>query len=176
MKHYLDLIPISAKVHRKQSRMTRICIILAVFLVTVIFGMADMEMRAQRLQSQKSDGGWHAGFKEITAEQAAIIASRPEIKASAWYDVLNYRLDEGYQLQGNDAVICGFDEELLDMFPGMELEEGEFPKDTHSAVFTKSVKEQLGLKKRRHHFTDRSPRGIRRINGMRIYRRYVYAH
>ena len=143
MKHYLDLIPISAKVHRKQSRMTRICIILAVFLVTVIFGMADMEMRAQRLQSQKSDGGWHAGFKEITAEQAAIIASRPEIKASAWYDVLNYRLDEGYQLQGNDAVICGFDEELLDMFPGMELEEGEFPKDTHSAVFTKSVKEQL---------------------------------
>ncbi|POP31180.1 ABC transporter permease [Lactonifactor longoviformis] len=146
MRHYLDLIPISAKVHRKQSRMTRICIILAVFLVTVIFGMADMEMRAQKLQSQKSDGGWHAGFKEITGEQAGIIASRPEIKASAWYDVLNYRLDEGYQLQGNDAVICGFDEELLSMFTGMELEEGEFPKDTHSAVFTKSVKEQLGLK------------------------------
>lgn len=37
MKSYLSLIPISAKVHRRQSRMTRICIILAVFLVTSIF-------------------------------------------------------------------------------------------------------------------------------------------
>ncbi len=34
MISYLSLIPISAKVHRRQSRMTRICIILAVFLVT----------------------------------------------------------------------------------------------------------------------------------------------
>lgn len=47
MKHYLDLIKISARQHRRQSRMTRLCIVLAVFLVTVIFGMADMEMRAQ---------------------------------------------------------------------------------------------------------------------------------
>ena len=42
MKSYLSLIPISAKVHRRQSRMTRICIILAVFLVTSIFSMAEM--------------------------------------------------------------------------------------------------------------------------------------
>lgn len=33
MKSYLSLVPISAKVHKRQSRMTRICIILAVFLV-----------------------------------------------------------------------------------------------------------------------------------------------
>ena len=42
MKHYLDLIAISAGRHKKQTRMTRLCIVLAVFLVTVIFGMADM--------------------------------------------------------------------------------------------------------------------------------------
>ena len=34
MKNYLDLVPISAKVHRKQNRMSIICIVLAVFLVT----------------------------------------------------------------------------------------------------------------------------------------------
>ena len=38
MKSYLDLVPISAKVHRKQNRMSIICIVLAVFLVTAIFG------------------------------------------------------------------------------------------------------------------------------------------
>ena len=37
MKSYLDLVPISAKVHRKQNRMSIICIVLAVFLVTAIF-------------------------------------------------------------------------------------------------------------------------------------------
>lgn len=42
MKSYLSLVPISSKVHGRQSRMTRICIILAVFLVTSIFSMAEM--------------------------------------------------------------------------------------------------------------------------------------
>ncbi len=42
MKSYLSLIPISAKVHRRQNRMTLLCIIFAVFLVTAVFSMADM--------------------------------------------------------------------------------------------------------------------------------------
>lgn len=47
MSSYLSLIPISAKVHRRQNRMTLLCIILAVFLVTTIFSMADMNMRME---------------------------------------------------------------------------------------------------------------------------------
>ena len=46
MKHYLNLVSISDKVHRRQSRMTRICIILAVFLVAVMFGLADMYLQS----------------------------------------------------------------------------------------------------------------------------------
>ena len=42
MKSYLSLIPISAKVHRRQNRMTLLCIIIAVFLVTAIFSLAQM--------------------------------------------------------------------------------------------------------------------------------------
>ena len=42
MKSYLSLIPISAKVHRRQNRMTLLCIIIAVFLVTAIFSMVQM--------------------------------------------------------------------------------------------------------------------------------------
>ena len=45
MKSYLDLIPIAGHVHKKKNRMTIFCIMLAVFLVTVIFGMADMFIR-----------------------------------------------------------------------------------------------------------------------------------
>ena len=63
MKSYLSLIPISAKVHRRQNRMTIICIILAVFLVTAIFSMAEMELRSQQIRAIINYGNWHIGIK-----------------------------------------------------------------------------------------------------------------
>ena len=45
MRSYLSLIPLSAKVHRRQNRMTLLCIIFAVFLVTAIFSSAEMGVR-----------------------------------------------------------------------------------------------------------------------------------
>ena len=53
MKSYLSLIPISARVHRRQNRMTLLCIIFAVFMVTAIFSMAEMGARME--QSRLSD-------------------------------------------------------------------------------------------------------------------------
>lgn len=48
MKSYLSLIPISAKVHRRQNRMTRLCIVFAVFMVTAVFSMAEMGARMEQ--------------------------------------------------------------------------------------------------------------------------------
>lgn len=47
MKSYLSLIPISAKVHKRQNRMTHLCIIFAVFLVTAVFSMAEMGIKME---------------------------------------------------------------------------------------------------------------------------------
>ena len=47
MKHYYSYVPISAKIHKKQNRMTLLCITLAVFLVTVIFSTVDMMVRQE---------------------------------------------------------------------------------------------------------------------------------
>ena len=47
MKSYLSLIPISARVRRRQNRMTRLCVVFAVFLVTAVFSMADMGIRME---------------------------------------------------------------------------------------------------------------------------------
>ena len=52
MKSYLSLIPISAKVRRRQNRMTILCIVLAVFLVSAIFSVADMMLRTQKFKHQ----------------------------------------------------------------------------------------------------------------------------
>lgn len=48
MRSYLSLIPISARVRRRQNRMTLLCIIFAVFLVTAVFSMADMSIRMEQ--------------------------------------------------------------------------------------------------------------------------------
>ena len=59
MKNYLELVSHYAKVHRKQNRMSILCIILSVFLVATIFGMADMYVRSMILKTKQDDGNWH---------------------------------------------------------------------------------------------------------------------
>ncbi len=144
MRHYLDLIPISEKVHKRQTRMTRLCIVFAVFLVAVIFGMADMEIQSQIWQSVQSDGGWHAGFKDLTQEQAAIIRARPEVVRSSRYAVTNYRVDMGYTITGKETAICGFDETMTELFPAAEVAEGRFAYSEDEAVATRSIQKQTG--------------------------------
>ena len=55
MRSYLSLIPISAKVHRRQNRMTLLCIIFAVFLVTAIFSMVDLMVRCETEHSKENE-------------------------------------------------------------------------------------------------------------------------
>lgn len=144
MKHYLDLIKISARQHRRQSRMTRLCIVLAVFLVTVIFGMADMEMRAQLMQAKQSDGSWHAAFV-MDEEQAALLGARPEIGAIARYGTLNYHLRDGYLIGGTETGVCGFDMEFQDMIPDAKIMEGTFPETADETVINENIRERLGI-------------------------------
>lgn len=144
MKHYLDLINISAGQHRRQSRMTRLCIVLAVFLVTVIFGMADMEMRAQLMQAKQSDGSWHAAFL-MDEEQAVLLGARPEISAIARYGTLNYHLRDGYQIEGKETGICGFDMEFQEMIPDAKIMEGTFPETAEETAINENIRNRLGI-------------------------------
>lgn len=56
MKNYLSLIPISAKVHRRRNRMTLLCIIFAVFMVTAVFSMAEMGARMEQTRLTEKHG------------------------------------------------------------------------------------------------------------------------
>lgn len=58
MKNWLELIPISARVHKRGSRMTRTCIALAVFLMAALFGMADRYLQGERAWQIRAYGSW----------------------------------------------------------------------------------------------------------------------
>lgn len=144
MKHYLDLISISAKQRKHQSRMTRFCIILAVFLVASIFSMADMEIQSQIQRTIKDYGSWHAVFQNLDEEQIRMIEARPEVQATARYSITNYRTDEGYTVNGKETAICGFDESFQEIMQDVVPAEGHFPAKETEAMFTQNVKRQLG--------------------------------
>ncbi|RXE60596.1 ABC transporter permease [Acetivibrio mesophilus] len=145
MKHYLDLVPISEKVHRKQNRMSIFCIVLAVSLVTTIFGMADMFIRSQILQTQLDDGNFHIAILDITDEDAALIAKRTDIKAAARYGVLNYRGEKGYTIFGKDSIIVGCDKAWVTELLVDNITEGNFPQIDTQAMITESAKDRFGL-------------------------------
>lgn len=61
MRSYLSLIPISANVRKKQNRLTLLCIIFAVFLVTAIFSMADMGFQMEKSRLLQKHAGLSLG-------------------------------------------------------------------------------------------------------------------
>ena len=113
MKSYLSLIPVSAKVHKGKNKMTQLCIFLAVLLVTGIFSMADMEIRSQKIRAVSEYGNWHISLRNLTEEEAGLIALRPDVEVSSWYNSLNYRLGEDYVISGQKVCVCGMEEVLL---------------------------------------------------------------
>lgn len=145
MKNYLDLIPVSAKIHRRQTRMTRWCIVISVFLISAIFGMADMFLQSQKNQAIMTDGAWHVMFQKLDEEQAAFLAARPEVKTVTRYAATNYKLDMDYEVGGVQTVLCGFDETFFEIYPAARLLEGSFPKGTEEALVTESMRNRLGL-------------------------------
>ena len=145
MKNYLDLIPISAKIHRRQTRMTRWCIVISVFLISAIFGMADMFLQSQKKLAIMTDGAWHVMFREVDEEQMALLAARPEVKTVSRYAATNYKLDMGYETGGVPTVLCGFDETFFELYPAVRLLDGIYPKEKGEALVTEGMRKRQGL-------------------------------
>ena len=143
MKHYLDLIPISAKRHKGQGRMTLFCIVLSVFLVTVIFGMAEMAIRSQQYQEIKRGGNWHVLFSDIDRETGTFIQARPEVTCSSWYAYV--KEDSGFSIGGKPIGIAGIDGKAYASMFENELAEGSFPKSDDEIVLSESAKSILNV-------------------------------
>lgn len=142
MRNYLDLAAASARVHKKQNLMTRLCILLAVYLVAAIFTMADMEIRTLRRQTIQQVGSWHAVFGEVDDDQIAVLRARPEVTASSRYIVCNYNTGSGWSIAGRDTAVVGCDENFTaDIMPSAALTEGRWPQTAGEAVISENARQ-----------------------------------
>ena len=110
MRSYLDLIPISARVRRRQNRMILLCITIAVLLVTTIFSSADMTLRGESIALREKHGSWHIRLDQISEEAAEEISRRPDVTAAGWSSVLNADADQPWYIGERKAALYGTDE------------------------------------------------------------------
>ncbi len=144
MKSYLNLIPISARIRKKQNRLILLCIIFAVFLVTTVFSCAEMMAKGQTEGLIRHHGSHHiviGGISEAAAEQ---IAAREDVSAAAWCKALGEDVYEGYYINDTRVILYGSEENYIDDIRAY-AREGAFPRNDGEIMLNTSAKERLGV-------------------------------
>lgn len=144
MKSYLSLIPISARVHRRQNRLTLLCIIISVFLVTAIFSIAELSIRALNRYMQEKHGNWHIRIDGISQETAEEIGGRPDVEAAGWCESFNTDGDQPYDIGEKKAALYGVDETYITQLVNA-LEEGGIPQSDNEVMLSSNAKFALDV-------------------------------
>jgi putative ABC transport system permease protein len=139
MKSYLSLVKEYERVHKKKNRLTVICIAISVMLVTTIFSMADMSVKAQISGHISHNGNFHAIIRNITADIADKIAARKDVAVSGW---IGWADDTTYK--GRELLIQG-GEEAISAARTLTAAEGHFPAAADEVMFDKRGMEEFGL-------------------------------
>ena len=144
MKSFLGLIPISAKVRKRQNRMTILCIIISVLLVTTIFSVADMFIRTKRNELQNKHGKYHIQLENISRSIGEEIGSRSDVAAVGWSEAFNADTDQPYYIGEKRAALYGADSIYLNQLSNA-LEEGDFPQRDNEVMLSSNAKLALDV-------------------------------
>lgn len=148
MKSYLSLIPLSAKVRRKQGKMIFFCIVLAVFLVTAIFSLAEAGLKMETNASVDKAGYWHIYIKGIEESDAQEIAGREDVACASWYDVLNLdddlKMEKDYYIGGVQTALCGIEEPFIREIMHYFDEDAQVEEE-NAVILTENARALLGV-------------------------------
>lgn len=139
MKNYLGLVSEYAKVHKKKNRLTIICIAISVMLVTAIFGMADMSLKAQKDEAIRRYGNWHTILSNIPLETAGAISNRKDVSVSGFLGMAS-----STTYQGKELIIQSSSEELAEQM-NLTVTGGHYPVTETEALLDQQGMEQFGL-------------------------------
>ena len=157
MKSYLSLVSISGKVRKRQNRMTIFCVIISVLLVTTIFSVADMWIRASSEGLQQKHGNWHIRLENISQDIAEEIAQRPDVAAVGWLETFNTDADKPFYIGEKKAALYGADSIYLAELVNA-LEEGALPQGDNDVMLSSNARLALDVKIG-DHVTVKTPSG-----------------
>lgn len=139
MKSYLTLVSEYAKVHKKKNRLTIVCIAVSVMLVTAIFGMADMSLKAQTDEAIRRYGNWHVIVSDITDDTAKAIHNREDVAVSGFLGMASTTT-----YNGKDLIVQSSSEELARQM-NLTVTEGHYPATKQQALLDRPALEQFDL-------------------------------
>lgn len=149
MRSYLSLIPISAKVRKRQNHLTILCIILAVFLITAIFSVADMMIRKETGLMLDKHGNWHIKLENISQDIAKEICGRSDVTVVGAASVFNFDGELSYHVNEKKAALYGTEHAYMNLFSN-GIMEGAFPKNDQEVILSPNAvtafQSQLGDK------------------------------
>lgn len=128
MKSYLDLVSQYRKIHKKKNRLTIICISISVMLVTAIFSMAELSIKAQIDAYIRTAGNFHAILTGISDDTAAQIANRKDVRVSSF---LGMAEDTSYQ--GKELIVQSCNENMAREM-NLTVLEGRYPAGGQEAL------------------------------------------
>lgn len=140
MKSYLGLIPQYERIHRRNNRISVLCITLSVCLVMAIFSMADMAMRSQKNYFIKTNGEYHVALRDVGQETAEAVSARIDVALSGWV----YQGSAGV-LSDMPISFAGASEGTMEALTEMDMTEGTYPVLPDEALLNESAMERLGL-------------------------------
>lgn len=144
MRSYLSLIPISVKVRKRQNRMTILCIIISVLLVTTVFSTADMFIRTKSSELQEKHGNWHIRLENISQSMGQEISQRSDTAGVGWVEEFNSDADQPYYIGEKKAALYGTDNIYLSQLSNA-LEEGVLPQNDREIMLSSNAKTALDV-------------------------------
>lgn len=144
MRSYLSLIPISAKVRKRQNRMTILCIIISVLLVTTVFSTADMFIRTKSSELQEKHGNWHIRLENISQSMGQEISQRSDTAGVGWVEEFNSDANQPYYIGEKKAALYGTDNIYLSQLSNA-LEEGVLPQNDREIMLSSNAKTALDV-------------------------------
>ena len=123
--------------------MTRICITLAVILVAVMFGLADMYLQGVTQHEIEKSGNWHYAFHAINSQTASFISARPEVKISGWHNTVSS--EAGYFIKEQPITISAQDKGVFEDIFLNGIAEGKYPDAPNEIAISSSLKDTASV-------------------------------
>lgn len=138
MKSYLSLVSISSKVRKSQGLMLQLCITISVFLVTTIFSVSNMYMKAENERIHDKHGYWHIKIDNIPQEVKDDVNRRfSSISAAGCAEYINLDASLPYYIEDKKAALHGVDKSYGTELTNL-MEEGSFPNDNEVVLSSNS--------------------------------------
>lgn len=139
MKSYTDVVFMYMKQHKNKNRLTMICIIISVMLVTAIFSMADISLKAQKQEVINTYGNWHIILSNISEQTANEIKQRKDISISG---ILGAGVVTEYQ--GKKLIVQSGSQEFAEQM-NLTVQKGHYPSSETEALFDQQALKQFHI-------------------------------